>query len=134
MPERNVQIILSQMVGTAESGVTVVTNPTLSFGMTFVPSNMSFDVLLMLDSVSINKEQIKIKSWIESIESQEIVSNSNIEFEIKGDENDNSHIGSNISRLQFINVPFKGVGEYKVRVDVDSQEVEQVFRIYKMVQ
>lgn len=134
MTEKNVQIILAQSVGNAESGATEVKNPTLSFGMRFVPSAMSFDVMLILDSENVNKENIHINTWIENVDEGETVSNSTIVFDISGNPEDDNHPGSNISRLQFLNVPFEKEGKYKVVVELDSkQKVSQIFRIYKNV-
>lgn len=131
MTKRNFQMIIAQSIENSENGVATIKNPTLSLGMKYMPSNVTFDVMLILDSVEINKESMHVKTWVERV-GGDAIPESTIEFDINNDPNDNQHLGSNISRLQFINVPFEHEGDYKIVAQVDEEKFEHNFRIFKV--
>lgn len=131
MTKRNFQMIIAQSIENSENGVATIKNPTLSLGMRYMPSNVTFDVMLILDSVEINKQSMHIKTWVEPI-GGDAIPESTIEFDIKNDPTDNQHLGSNISRLQFINVPFEKDGDYQIVAQVDGEQFGHNFRIFKL--
>ncbi|WP_338753038.1 hypothetical protein [Leuconostoc mesenteroides] len=131
MTKRNFQMIIAQSIEDSEDGVATIKNPTLSLGMKYIPSNVTFDVMLILDSVEINKESMHVKTWVERI-GGDAIQESTIEFDISNNPNDNQHLGSNISRLQFINVPFEQEGDYKIVAQVDEETFGHNFRIFKL--